>query len=90
MDEHKTFVVPTMAENNDIPVNMREIVHFAKNDGTEIRTSDKNRYKILFFTKEVAKEGQSIEWSYKTKKCRDSEFSALIEIFSVPLIPNNN
>jgi len=90
MSEHKTFVLPTQAINNEIPVNMHQIAHFAKHDGTEIRTAKENRYKILFFTREIAKEGQSIEWTYKTKACRDSEFSLLIEIFSVPLVPINN
>ncbi|MHA1974624.1 MAG: hypothetical protein ACTSW1_16610 [Candidatus Hodarchaeales archaeon] len=93
MDAHKIFAVPTKAINNNVPVNLSLMTHFAKLDRQDVRNqvaknnNKKPRYAILFFDKLVGKEGHSIEWNYSDKDCRDSEFQTLIEIFSVPLIP---
>ena len=95
MEEHKTFTVPTMAIDNDVPVNLRNITHFAKLDPQDVRNAQNNsskkkpEYAILFFTDLVGKQGNALEWNYSDKDCRDKEFQTLIDIFSVPLIPNN-
>jgi len=92
MDSHKTFTISTKAISNDVPVNMRQITHFAKLDRQDVRNQPgknikKPQYAILFFRDLVGKEGNAIEWNYSDKDCRDSEFQTLIEKFSVPLIP---
>jgi hypothetical protein len=78
----KTFVKPTRAINNDVPVNLLVMSTFNKKDNKDVRNRDENgqpkmSYSIVFSEPTVAKAGQTIEWRYASEACRDQDFDEL-------------
>lgn len=80
--EIKVYVEPTRAIDNDIPVNLLVMSTFTRKDSKDVRNrnqdgSPKMTYSILFSEPTVAKAGQSIEWRYKDRTCRDQDYEEL-------------
>lgn len=87
----KPFVFPSRAKNNEIPVNLNTTVTFAKQDKPDVRNKaagtevTKKEYCIMFYSNEVAQEGQVVVWRYNSENCRNSDYNELKAKFSVTL-----
>jgi len=89
MPLEKPFCFPQQAINNDIPVNLGLMITFNKKDAPDVRNESRSGdFSIVFQSREVAIEGQTIEWRYKDKTCRDADYEALKQKVSVTLGSN--
>lgn len=78
----KSYVQPTRAIDNDVIVNLLVMSTFDKLDKKDVRNRDENgnpkmEYSIIFSKPTVSKAGQSLEWRYNDKNCRDLDFEEL-------------
>ena len=81
----KPFIMPDLALEGQQPVNYNHMKSFAKLDKDDVRNSNEKTYCILWVPNEASQVGQSIEWRYKDKACRDSDYNSLIAKISIPL-----
>ena len=89
MPLEKPFCFPQQAINNDVPVNLELMITFNKKETPDVRNKSRiGDFSIVFQTKEVAIEGQTIEWRYKDKTCRDADYDTLKQKVSVTLTSN--
>jgi len=80
----KYFVFPTRAIDNSLPVNIVEMGTFNKIDKPDVRNRNKTSYSIIFQRSEVAKDGQTLEWRYKSRECRDQDYEDLKAVVNLP------
>ena len=76
------FVYPSLAINNDIPVNIVVLPTFNRIDKPDVRNLDENgkpktTYCIIFSPNPVNKNGQTITWEYDDETCRDADYNSL-------------
>jgi len=93
----KPYILPTRALPNQAPVNFNHFSTFVKQDVSKIgnRASQNTsaaseiEYNIVWEPNPNSQSGQSLIWRYPDQKCRDLDYSELINKISVPLGPNN-
>lgn len=81
----KPFITPDRALEGQQPINFNHMKSFEKFDKKDVRNNNEVDYCILWVPAEAHQAGQSIEWRYADKACRDSDYNALLAKISVPL-----
>jgi 2-methylcitrate dehydratase PrpD len=81
----KPFITPDRALENQQPINFNHMKSFDKTDKVDVKNGNAKSYCILWVPAEAHQAGQSIEWRYADKACRDSDYNALLAKISVPL-----
>jgi len=98
MSLEKPFVLPTRALDDQDPVNFNMFTTFKKRSVPKIgnRASATSAvgvetdFSIVWEPSPNSQQGQSLVWRYPSERCRDKDFSELLDKISVPLGPNNS
>ena len=80
----KPFILSELGLADQAPVNYNLMKSFAKLDKDDVRNV-KGKHCIVFQSGEAHQAGQTIEWRYPDKECRDKEYSNIVAKISLPL-----